>query len=231
MKRKIILPFLAGIIATILIFATAASTGLVSKMIQVFYGVDIYIDDKLLDAKDVNGNPVEAFIYNGTTYLPIRAVGEAVGKTVQWEGKNNSAYLGKHTGDKPAVWLKDLDYFYETGSGFRFSDTLQDNLGNTHNNCISTYSSTLGGDDATYHYIINGQYTKLTGCFFLNYKNRSYNADYKLKIYGDDVLLYEAVVGSGIMPIDFSVDLRGVLKLSVHIDGYPAALGECGLWT
>lgn len=73
--------------------------------------MDIYVDDARLDARDANGNPVEVFIYNGTTYLPVRAVGEAVGKAVQWESKTSSVYIGQHKSDKPAVWLDELDYF------------------------------------------------------------------------------------------------------------------------
>ena len=75
------------------------------RTITVYSGVDIYIDDAKLDARDANGNPVETFVYNGTTYLPVRAVGEAVGKAVQWESKTSSVYIGQHKSDKPAVWL------------------------------------------------------------------------------------------------------------------------------
>ena len=61
-----------------------AAGKLQKRTITVYSGVDIYVDDARLDARDANGNPVEVFIYNGTTYLPVRAVGEAVGKAVQW---------------------------------------------------------------------------------------------------------------------------------------------------
>ena len=57
-----------------------AAGKLQKRTITVYSGVDIYVDDARLDARDANGNPVEVFIYNGTTYLPVRAVGEAVGK-------------------------------------------------------------------------------------------------------------------------------------------------------
>ena len=56
-----------------------AAGKLQKRKITVYSGVDIYVDDARLDARDANGNPVEVFIYNGTTYLPVRAVGEAVG--------------------------------------------------------------------------------------------------------------------------------------------------------
>ena len=70
-----------------------AAGKLQKRKITVYSGVDIYVDDARLDARDANGNPVEVFIYNGTTYLPVRAVGEAVGKAVQWEAKTSSVYI------------------------------------------------------------------------------------------------------------------------------------------
>ena len=83
-----------------------------SKTINASYNdVKIYIDQKLVTPKDINGNVVEPFIYNGTTYIPIRAVGEAFGKPVSWDGHSSSVYIGT----QPAVAYQNTDV------GFRFS--------------------------------------------------------------------------------------------------------------
>ena len=88
-----------GLIAGILIGVimtggmTFAKQG--TEMIEALYSnVKIYIDGKKIDPKDANGNTVEPFIYNGTTYLPVRAVGEAFGKVVAWDGSTSSVYVG-----------------------------------------------------------------------------------------------------------------------------------------
>ncbi len=65
-----------------------------NKTIQVATGVSLYINDQKLDPKDPNGNPVEPFILDGTTYLPVRAVSEALGVPIQWEGSTWSVYIG-----------------------------------------------------------------------------------------------------------------------------------------
>lgn len=42
----------------------------------------------------VNGKPVYAFIYNDTTYLPVRAVCDMVGVPVDWDAKTKTVVLG-----------------------------------------------------------------------------------------------------------------------------------------
>ncbi|MCI8539680.1 MAG: copper amine oxidase N-terminal domain-containing protein [Oscillospiraceae bacterium] len=56
--------------------------------------IKICIDGQFITPKDVNGNVVEPFIYNGTTYLPVRAVGEALGKSVEFDSSTYTVYLG-----------------------------------------------------------------------------------------------------------------------------------------
>lgn len=82
-------------IITGLSLPTIASS--LTKTINVTTGVQVYIDDIKIDTKDANGNPVEPFIHNGTTYLPVRAVADALKVDVAWEQSTNSVHLGKHT--------------------------------------------------------------------------------------------------------------------------------------
>lgn len=44
----------------------------------------IVIDGQERVFKNVNGEVVDPVLYNGTTYLPVRAIGELMGKTVYW---------------------------------------------------------------------------------------------------------------------------------------------------
>lgn len=52
-----------------------------------FRDIKIIVDGKQLST------PAEPFIYNGTTYLPVRAVGEAVGKEVVWDNDTKTVTL------------------------------------------------------------------------------------------------------------------------------------------
>ncbi|WP_207637170.1 Ltp family lipoprotein [Anaerovorax odorimutans] len=70
-----------------------ASTG--SKALTAtFNNIKIYVDQNLVTPKDSNGNTVEPFISGGTTYLPVRAVADALGKEVSWDSATKSVYIG-----------------------------------------------------------------------------------------------------------------------------------------
>ncbi|PKM51021.1 MAG: hypothetical protein CVV02_08795 [Firmicutes bacterium HGW-Firmicutes-7] len=87
-----------GMVLMVILSSTAVPViaAMVEKKITVATGVNMYFDDVKLDAVDANGNQVKAFVYNGTTYLPVRAVAEAIGKPVFWEGATNSVFIGTH---------------------------------------------------------------------------------------------------------------------------------------
>ncbi len=55
----------------------------------MFNNIKIVVDGKELKTDK------EPFIYEGTTYLPVRAVGEAVGKNVTWDAASKTVILGE----------------------------------------------------------------------------------------------------------------------------------------
>gem|GEM_PF-355133 len=91
-KSKI---FLAGAIsATLVTGAVTAYTSSMKKTITVDYNnIKINVDGKAIEPKDGNGKSVEPFIYEGTTYLPVRAVSQALGKRVTWDGDTKTVNI------------------------------------------------------------------------------------------------------------------------------------------
>ncbi|MCD8048132.1 MAG: copper amine oxidase N-terminal domain-containing protein [Clostridia bacterium] len=67
--------------------------------------INIYYNGEEFIAKDSNGDRVYPILRDGTTYLPIRAVGELFGKTVVWDQITNTAILYSSCSDEA------LDYF------------------------------------------------------------------------------------------------------------------------
>jgi hypothetical protein len=77
---------------TALLFVSLIGTALASgqlKSINVAQGgIKLFVDGKLVKPTDADGNVVEPFIYEGTTYLPLRALSNALTnyqKPVQWD--------------------------------------------------------------------------------------------------------------------------------------------------
>ncbi|MBE7025837.1 MAG: copper amine oxidase N-terminal domain-containing protein, partial [Ruminococcaceae bacterium] len=57
-------------------------------------GIRIYWDGVEKTLRDANGEKVEPMIYNGTTYVPLRAMSQLLGKKVEWDQATTSVYVG-----------------------------------------------------------------------------------------------------------------------------------------
>ncbi len=83
------------LMALILGLAIPALAAVTTKALNANYmDIKLVVDGVPITPKDVNGNIVEPFAVDGTTYLPVRAVGEALGKEVTWDGNTNTVDLG-----------------------------------------------------------------------------------------------------------------------------------------
>lgn len=74
------------------------STG--SKTVKITYrDIKVVLDGKQLELKNSNGDTVEPFIMNSTTYLPLRVVAEALGLNINWDP--NTSTVGIAQPEKP----------------------------------------------------------------------------------------------------------------------------------
>ena len=74
----------------------------------------IIVDGVVTQFYDANGNRVYPLLYNGVTYLPVRAVGELMGKVVGWNTATQTVTLSS-TVDSFDSLVTDADSF-ETGT-------------------------------------------------------------------------------------------------------------------
>ena len=111
MLTTVTLTLLEGLLTTLelfaltLLLALALSLGMFTmgalaasgtRTLEVTYkDIKLVIDGQEIVPKDAAGNVVEPFQANGTTYLPVRAIGEALGKEVSWDGSTNTVYVGQ----------------------------------------------------------------------------------------------------------------------------------------
>lgn len=205
MKRTLkMLCISMAVIFSLSIFAYATSQ---TKDIEVLFNdIKILINKENFSAKDVNGNNVEPFIYNGTTYLPVRAIANAFDKNVDWKPETSTVVLES----KKEVFLDSLSYISRfeypaeltyIKAGRTFGSTETDNHcieigywdyeGNQISSEIDEFKQKIVYDVKKYEKFE----TILSG-----YKS-------KLNIYGDDKLIYNTpILGEG-SNINISIDI------------------------
>lgn len=61
--------------------------------------VKIYLDGSPLQMTDSNGKEVTPIIIDGTTYLPVRAIGKALDLEVTWDAESRSVYLSSESNE------------------------------------------------------------------------------------------------------------------------------------
>lgn len=106
MKKAIAIPVVIVLFLALAISAVA-STGTVNKDIT-YRNIQITLDGKALAPKDVNGAPTEPFIMDGSTYLPVRAVAEALGVDIGWDDSASTVTLSSAAAAAPlnASWAE-----------------------------------------------------------------------------------------------------------------------------
>lgn len=109
--------YFAGILTSAVLAGAVMAGGLVyaasrSESIQALYeDIKVYIDNAPIALTDATGATVEPFIYNGTTYLPVRGVSEALGLDVAWDDATKSVYLWDEMSADAALFLDSCPSF------------------------------------------------------------------------------------------------------------------------
>lgn len=162
--------FAAGVAASVLTATLIApATAATMKQIKVAMGnIKIYVDGELQIPCDATGKQVEPMIYNGTTYLPVRALTSMLtNRPVTWDAAAQAVYIGA----KPAVTLNASGenlILTAHGGPMRVLNTFLSSFSEASFSCNDSYTS---GDTAkmidfafTYNLIHNSsalQYVQL----------------------------------------------------------------------
>ena len=95
MKGKLIKRYIFIIIAVI------CALSVIAPAASAQTGIRVFIDGVLITPRDARGNIVEPLIIDGTTYLPVRAIGESFGMNVHWDGAAQSVFVGTRPTEVP----------------------------------------------------------------------------------------------------------------------------------
>lgn len=93
MKREL-KGFIVGVILTAMFMSTVVFADSAKETIEVLFNkVNISVNGENVEAKNI--------AYNGTTYVPLRAIAEMMGKEVVWDGSTNTASINDKKDDVP----------------------------------------------------------------------------------------------------------------------------------
>ena len=223
--------FVTGVIVTVLVLCLVvpAFADTVIKELRVAYGgISIYVDGDLQHPTNASGDPVEAMIYDGTTYLPVRALTNMLtDKAVNWDQDTRSVYIGKMP-RTANVGLEEINLL-ETGKPSANVYTGK----NAHFTVLEKeYAPNNAVYDQAGNFTLNSEYTELHGYFTRRDFDLGATLEgtvyfYSIDSHGEMTLLKEYTATPGDEPIQVSVDLMGVNYLLISFSSYtrtPCAL-------
>lgn len=239
--KKRLQGILIGMLATLLLTGGLVHAKDLSEKAQIFFrDIKIYIDGAEIVPKGSDGSVVEPFIMNGATYLPVRAIAEALGKDVAWDGKTSTVYIGKKDQLQPDNYLDRIQYsnvlFGEWYNDlWKINGRITDTNNKDYMSGMLFYNSAgndiynIKGDadevDIKISYPLNSQYESLRGKIVLPRDIKTNELDLNdldnekvnVYFYGDDELIYKATAVSQSMPFVFDLDIRGVNSLTIKL--------------
>ena len=191
-----------------------AATNLQEIKAYLNYDLAIRYDGELQTMYDANGSKVVPISYNGTTYLPIRAVGNMMGIDVLWDAENYQVLLGK-TGQAIDFIENFTPYAKDKGYQlYKHNDGKHVTLGSkTYTNMIYLKNGHTNG-----YYDLAGKYSTLT---FDVYSDSDYSNHKDITIfnvYGDNDTLIETIeIKISALPQTYNINVEGVQQLRFEL--------------
>lgn len=212
--KGIALGVVTSLLLSLLVIPGFAAT--VKKTIQVYTGITLYYDGVKFEPEDALGGKVEPLLYNGTTYLPVRAISNLFGEDINWDGNTWSVYIGDMPGQKTYLGV-DLEPYSCSSWDYDAPATFSMD-GKTYMNGF-TFSFTWSEVFAIWN--LDGKYKTLE--FDIGHIDR-FQADKQVLIYLDGTLAKTISVKGEEMVKHVSIPLNGAMQLKITTP-YPGGVG------
>lgn len=238
--RKVKAAYLAILFLLITAVAAFPQQDVREELIRVVYqNIKVVVNGRLINT------PIAPFqLEEGYLMIPARAVGEALGCTVEWDAGTNTVYITNNSllttqnnNIIPRVYVEELPVLRNVGPFFqlksrpitiasrRFNHGLVVELGAPH-------PQHKKEEDSPAHYAetvveLGGKYTWLEGYLGVDDETRNSRGSYELKIYGDDLLLYHSEkIKPSQYPQKLILNVAKVYRLSLVVDWEDTGRGD-----
>ena len=214
MKKRKLIPMLALALVCFTIGAGAAST-LQEITAYLNSGITVTLDGEAQTFLDANGNRVYPITYNGSTYLPVRAVAGLVGLDVDWDQATQTVILGKQPSGVDLIDTYKI-YHSEVSNGGANAGQVQTGEGKTEDisgvvcsHWIYLNTGRWGGTDSV-SYNLLGKHDTLTLSYYAN-------NDATLTILGDNgMVLGQYPITGGAVAKTITLPLFGTQELKLE---------------
>ncbi|MCD7904114.1 MAG: NPCBM/NEW2 domain-containing protein [Clostridiales bacterium] len=208
-------------LAVVLLSVPVVAKQAVETAELTFRDIVVYVDGQVLDT-----SKTEPFIYNGTTYLPLRTVAEALGKDVTWVAETSTIYLG----DMPSVYVETdtpLEEMYTAGNTYEKIQYIKkgksgtDNKGNEYSSgAVFTCKSAKIDNVNSAEYTLNGKFSTFSDTIALPYSEKESGKTKTVEFYGDGELLYSSgEFEDDTDPEPFEIDISRVAVFQIKTTG------------
>jgi hypothetical protein len=219
----------------IVIFALSLTAVASSSVVEVTVdpGVTIAFNGQAQDMFDANGNRVYPIMYNGTTYLPVRAISNIAGLPIEWDNATRTVKISSPDGSTPApqpgsntsgvgvsaLTVRDSKThpWWESMSGVRNLPQMKDDFGvelNTFTEAFVNKVINSAGADL----VLNvSKYNNITTTVYLQSDDNSGTATFTVKNSETDVVIYiEELDINSFITLD-DIDVTGVNNAKITI--------------
>lgn len=186
--------------------------------------LNIEVDGAKKSLKDAAGNPVYPIVYKGSTYVPLRAIGDLLGVGVDWDQDTQTAkYItdGKPAGtDNPVT--KGVDFIDDIEAispyNIKIVQTPKGEQIQVANRVLDHWMrcslwGTPGINGCEAFYNLSGDYKTLTMTLYSNY-------DVSVNVYNNktrDVLLGNVEVKANADPITHTFQINNAVQLTLDV--------------
>lgn len=228
-----------GILSVLLMFSIALNVSGSSSLVEITEaylnnGITVMLHGKKFEATDPSdGTKYVPITYKGRTYLPMRAVAEAVGLKVTWDPNTETAYLGDVSGDiaKDTIsWIKASPEYGGYGPRYRLKSRQPEMLtaGDGTVFEFGYFAENGAGQSETFN--TNFEYDKFKVRFWVDEEKdeegKYMNSDPNIEISDENGTAVKNMnVEYGRM-YEVEVDIKDVKELYVWVRGGKSIIGE-----
>lgn len=187
--------------------------------------IKLYVDNELTELKDANGTVVKPFIKDGTTYVPLRGVSQALGCWVRWDGQTKTVSVYMNTCPPDGVTLSE-NKPYELGAGEAYyeSDGKKLNIDNVdYTNAIGFYDWW----DKSAYFNLDGKYDLMTMTIG---STGNFDDEKRIEFIVDGKIVDTHIIGANSGAEEISIDLNKGLQLKILSTSKHFGMGNIIFW-